>query len=156
MDTWRSGVAGRHHIHPGSPLSHESPKVPLSGVIALAGAVDLRLTIDLSGYFSFAHDKHEVFALMGGQPKDVPDRYSAGNPGDLLPFNIPQLLLQGTEDDQIPSSLPARWVAMSKQSGDQATMRMIRDVDHLDLVDPESHAWPAVLESVNSMIKRPH
>ena len=71
-------------------------------MLALAGAVDLRVTIDLSGFFTFAHDRREVYALMGGDPTEVPDRYKVGNPGDLLPFNVPQVLIQGTEDDQIP------------------------------------------------------
>ena len=88
-------IAGRHHVEQGSELKVAAPKVPLRGAISLAGAVDLRLTIDLSGYFTFAHDKHEVFHLMGGRPDDFPQRYKAGSPGDLLPFNVTQILIQG-------------------------------------------------------------
>ncbi|MEO6803484.1 MAG: alpha/beta hydrolase, partial [Granulicella sp.] len=77
-------LAGRHHIDPNSPLYEPQPKVAIHGLIALAGAVDLRLTIDLAGYFSFAHDRQEVYNLMGGEPQDFEDRYRAGNPGDLL------------------------------------------------------------------------
>jgi acetyl esterase/lipase len=113
-------VAGRHHIDAQSEIYLPRPKVPLHGTIALAGAVDLRLAIDLSGYFAFAHDKREVAALMGGRPQDLADHYRAGNPGDLLPFHVPQLLIQGTEDDQIPPDLPRRWVELSRRMGDSA------------------------------------
>jgi pimeloyl-ACP methyl ester carboxylesterase len=94
-------IAGRHHIDPIDPSSElhlPQPQFALRGTIALAGAVDLRLTIELSTGI-FAHDEDEVLALMGGTPKQRPDRYKSGNPGDLLPFNIPQILIQGTADD---------------------------------------------------------
>ena len=145
-------IAGRHHILPGSGIAQKRREISLAGVIALAGAVDLRLTIDLSGYFNFAHDKHEVFALMGGRPAKVPERYSVGNPGDLLPLNLPQILIQGTADDQIPASLPARWLANAKQRGDTAEMHMIPGADHFAVVDPESSAWPAVMAAVTSLL----
>jgi len=52
-------LAGRHHIPETSPIHEPQPRVALHGLIALAGAVDLRLTCDLSGYF--ARDKREVY-----------------------------------------------------------------------------------------------
>jgi acetyl esterase/lipase len=145
-------LAGRHHVDPHSEIYEPRPQVPLRGAIALAGAVDLRLTIDLSGYFTYAHDKHEVYELMGGRPGELPDRYKAGNPGDLLPFHIRQVLIQGTEDDQIPPELPSRWNEMSRRSGDNATVSMIPSADHFDVVDPESRAWGTVRDSVRRMV----
>jgi acetyl esterase/lipase len=145
-------VAGRHHIDPHSEIYQPRPTVPLRGAISLAGAVDLRLTIDLSGYTTFAHDKHQVFALMGGTPQDLPERYQAGNPGELLPFQVPQLLIQGADDDQIPPDLPARWAEKSRNLGDQATVIIIPSVDHDDVVDPSSRAWEPVRQGVRKMI----
>jgi acetyl esterase/lipase len=145
-------VAGRHHIDARSEIYQPRPQIPLRGAISLAGAVDLRLTIDLSGYSTFAHDKDEVYDLMGGRPQDLPDRYKAGNPGDLLPFQVPQLLIQGPADDQIPPELPARWVEMSRRLGDSATVNIIPAADHLDVVDPDSRAWGAVSDGVRKMI----
>ena len=145
-------LAGRHHVDPHSEIYQPRPQVPLRGAIALAGAVDLRLTIDLSGYFTFAHDKHEIYDLMGGRPADLPDRYKAGNPGDLLPFHVPQVLIQGTADDQIPPELPSRWNEMSRRMGDNATVSMIPSANHFDVVDPESGAWGTVRDSVRKMV----
>ena len=45
------------------------------GDLTRGSARSYSLTIDLSGYSTFAHDKQEVFALMGGHPQDLPDRY---------------------------------------------------------------------------------
>lgn len=146
-------IPGRHHILPGSELFTPGSTPGLRGAISLAGAVDLRLTIDLSGNSLFAHDREEVYRLMGGTPDDVPGRYRAGNPGDLLPFQIPQVLIQGTSDDQIPPELPSRWAEMSRRLGSQTTVKMISGADHFDVVDPASRAWPTVLEQVKSFLR---
>jgi acetyl esterase/lipase len=145
-------VAGRHRIDCGSELHSLKPKVALTGAIALAGAVDLRLTIDLSGEGIFAHDRREVHALMGGTPAELPDRYKAGNPGDLLPLNVPQILIQGAEDDQIPPSLPSRWIELAHNAGDTVGLTMVPFADHFDVVDPSSKAWKIVSDSIRSLI----
>jgi acetyl esterase/lipase len=146
-------IAGRHHIPAQSEIYQPRPQVPLRGAIALAGAVDLRLTVDLSGYLTFAHDKQQVFNLMGGSPQDFPDRYKAGSPGDLLPFHAAQTLLQGTADDQIPPELPPRWAELARRMGDTSTVTMIPSADHDDVVDPESQAWGAVRDAVHKMLR---
>lgn len=146
-------IAGRHHIEPQSAIHIPQPHIPLHGLIALAGAVDLRLTIDLAGDSSFAHDKEEVYSLMGGTPREFEDRYRAGNPGDLLPLGVRQVLIQGTEDQQIPPQLPSRWAEKARRQGDEVTIHMIPAADHFDLVDPQSKAWERVLAAVHSMLR---
>jgi acetyl esterase/lipase len=146
-------LAGRHHVPEASPLYLPQPKVALHGVVALAGAVDLRLTCDLSGYFTFAHDKQEVYSLMGGSPAEFQDRYRAGNPGDLLPLGVKQVLIQGSEDDQIPPGLPGRWAEMARKQGDAVTVTMIPLADHFDVVDPQSKAWATVQAAVLAMLR---
>jgi acetyl esterase/lipase len=146
-------LAGRHHIPETSPIYQPQPKVALRGLIALAGAVDLRLTIDLSGYFTFAHDKHEVYSLMGGPPAELQERYRAGNPGDLLPLNAPQILIQGSDDGQIPAQLPDRWAELAPRQGDEVTVTIIVGADHLDVVDPQSKAWPTVQAAVLKLLQ---
>ena len=147
-------LAGRHHIPPSSPLHLPEPTVPLAGVIALAGAVDLRLTVDLTGILRFRNGKPSAVSLMGGLPSEVESRYQAANPGDLLPLNVPQILLQGGNDGQIPLALPDRWADNARRQGDHATVTIIPGADHFDIVDPESKAWPivrsAILRSISS------
>jgi pimeloyl-ACP methyl ester carboxylesterase len=95
-------IAGRHHILPHSELFRPQCKLAVRGAISLAGAVDLRLTINLAGTSLFAHDRMEVLGLMGGSPQEYPERYRAGNPGDLLPLAVPQRLLQGPMTIRFP------------------------------------------------------
>ncbi|GAC1415353.1 MAG: alpha/beta hydrolase [Acidobacteriaceae bacterium] len=147
-------IAGRDHVASESEVVRPLRDVHLRGCIGLAGAVDLRLTIELAGNATFAHDRDEVYRLMGGRPEEVPKRYEAGNPGDLLPFQAAQVLIQGTDDDQIPPQLPERWAAMSLRLGSHATVKIIPGADHFDVVDPSSRAWPAVLQQVKVLLGR--
>jgi acetyl esterase/lipase len=137
-------LAGRHHLPESGPLSQLRVAKPMRGVVGLAGAVDLRLTMDLAGWFTFAHDKQEVLNFMGASPEKAPERYRAGDPGELVPLNVPQWLLQGTNDDQIPPQLPGRWAERGRKLGETVTVNMIPGADHFDVVDPESKAWPVV------------
>ncbi len=138
-------LAGRPHMPETGVLARLRGRAAIRGVVGLAGAVDLRLTIDLAGWFGFAHDKREVETFMGGAPGDVPDRYKAGDPGELVPLNVAQWLVQGTEDDQIPPGLPARWAERGKRMGEAVVVEMIQGADHFDVVDPESRGWAIVL-----------
>jgi acetyl esterase/lipase len=136
-------LAARHHIPHTSVLAEPQPNLALKGVVALAGAVDLRLTIDLTGFFSFSSGGPAVKALIGGSPKDVPERYAAADPGQLLPLGVPQILVQGSDDDQIAPTLPTRWTDAARRQGDAVEAHIVPGADHFDVVDPESKAWPA-------------
>ncbi len=137
-------LAGRHHILAGSPIHDPQPRVALHGLVGLAAVVDLQLTRDLSGFFTFAHDKREIEQIMGGTPEQQPERYLAGDPGHLLPLTTPQTLIQGTDDAQIPPDLPRRWADKARRQGDIVNLVSLPGTGHLDVVDPQSKAWPVV------------
>ncbi len=141
-------LAGRRHIPAGSPLHEPAPKLMPKAVVGLAGAVDLRLCVELGGTFRFTNARPSAESLVGGSPAEVPDRYRAANPGELLPFGVPQVLLQGTQDQQIPPELPVRWTEAAKRQGDSVRLEILPGADHFDVVDPESKAWPAVMKAL--------
>jgi len=146
-------LAARHHVPESSPLAKPAAKVALKGVVALAGAVDLRLVMDYAGLFRFSSGKAAVLSLMGGNPKEFPERYHAANPGELLPLGVPQILVQGAEDDQIAPEIPQRWQQQARKQGDSVEVVMVPGADHFDLVDPERPAWNA---SLNAILKLLH
>jgi acetyl esterase/lipase len=145
-------LAGRHHIPHTSPLAEPQPNLALSGTVALAGAVDLQLTIDLSGFFSFRNGAPSVRDLMGGDAKQHPDRFAAANPGQLLPLGIPQILVQGKDDDQIPPQLPSRWAENARRQGDSVDEKIVPGADHFDVVDPESSAWHVTRDALRALL----
>ena len=141
-------MAGRRHIPASSPLHTPQPKLTPRAVVGLAGAVDLRLCVELGGMFRFTSAKPAAESLVGGSPEAVPDRYRAANPGDLLPLGVPQTLVQGSDDDQIPPELPKRWAEESRRQGDTVQVQILPGADHFDVVDPESKVWPSVQKAL--------
>ena len=141
-------LAGRRHVPQESPLHDPVPRLMPRAVVGLAGAVDLRLCVELSGLFRFPAAKPAAESLVGGSPATVPERYRAANPGDLLPFSVPQTLLQGSEDEQIPPDLPRRWAEQAKRQGDAVQVSILPGADHFDVVDPQSKVWPAVRKAL--------
>jgi acetyl esterase/lipase len=146
-------LAGRHHIPHTSVLATPQPSLTLRGVVSLAGAVDLRLTLDLTGFFSFQNGGPAVRALMGGDPKQYPERYAAANPGELLPLSVRQILVQGTDDNQIPPQLPGRWAENARRQGDTVDVKIVPGAGHFDIVDPESPAWSVSRDAMLSVLR---
>lgn len=141
-------LAGRPNIPAASSLALTRPVIAIRTVVGLAGALDLRMTIDLAGELQFAHSRDEVCNLMGGLPADSPERYAAANPGELLPLDVEQIVLQGSEDDEIPLQLPLSWAERGRRRGEQVTVEILPDAGHLDLVDPERPAWLRVKAAI--------
>lgn len=144
-------LAGRPHIPESSGLHHPQPRVPLRGVVGLAGAVDLELLLEVSTG-AFASDRLWVEHLMGGSPSALPERYQAGDPGRLLPLVCPQALVHGSADQQIPPRLSEQWAAKVQRSGGSCSVTLVPRADHFDVVDPRSRAWPAVKAAIASLL----
>src|SRR5262245_30624483 len=86
----------------------------LKGVVSLAGVSDLRRAFELKLSTSVVTD------LLGGSPETVPDRYRSGSPLELLPLRIPQKLLHGTLDTNVPFEISQSYVTAAKEKGDEA------------------------------------
>lgn len=146
-------LAARHHIPASSPLHTPQPTLPLHAVIALAGAVDLALTISLSTPSAFPLGGPATQVLIGGSPSDHPDRYQAADPGQLLPLNLKQFLVQGAQDTIVPPQLASLYAEKARKQGDQVTVIPISHADHFDVVDPQSQAWPTIRTLVQQLTK---
>lgn len=111
----------------------------LRGVLALAPVADLAEAYRLN------LDDGAVAALLGGGPERWPDRYAATDPVVLAPPAVPVTVLHGTKDQQVPIALSRAYVAAV---GDRAHLIELPGVEHFGLIDPESVAWPAVIQTL--------
>jgi acetyl esterase/lipase len=138
-------LAGRHHIAPQSPL-HTADPIPLCGVIALAGVLDMRRAweLRLSGGV--------VKQLLGGTPEEHPDRYAAASPAALLPLGVRQFLIHGTEDSDVPYSISKDYFERARALGDDMDLNTLDGAGHFEPVDPETPQWQAVVEAVRSLL----
>jgi acetyl esterase/lipase len=112
----------------------------LERVVALAPVGDLRKAAELGMGDGAAVD------LLGGTPEQVPEVYDAADPATRMRTRPPcdVVVLHGDRDDSVPvqssRGLKARF--------DWLDYRELAGVDHFDLIDPLSGAWPEVLRAV--------
>jgi acetyl esterase/lipase len=137
-------LGSRHRIAADSAL-HVANPLPIHASVPLAGVVDLRLAWELRLSGNVTQD------LLGGSPRDVPDRYAAASPAELLPLGIPQILVHGTDDQLVPVELSRRYVKSSIAAGDPAELIELPNTGHFELVDPRSGQWGHVLSAIQNL-----
>lgn len=135
-----------------SRIAAESPikaePLPLRAAVSLAGVLDLREAwrLGLSGGV--------VRELLRGTPEDVPERYAAGSPIELVPLGIPQLLIHGANDDIVPLSISEGYAAAAEEAGDVVTLLALPNTGHFEVIDPESSVWPGMLAAILPLFSR--
>lgn len=134
-------AAARHRLPIDS--SWRSSWLPDS-VVALAGCSSLDLT-DAWGLEDGA-----AAALLGGGPDQVPARYALADPVALLPLGVPVTLLHGTEDVQVPVAMSREYADRAEAAGDSVKLVELPGLDHFDLIDPLSVAWPDLLAALEN------
>jgi acetyl esterase/lipase len=103
----------------------------------LLAVIGLAAISDLASYSEFDGSCPQAVAqLMGGVPRDLPDRYQEASPANLsLP--VPVVLLQGSGDPIVP---PSQAEAMPG-----ARVRMLEGAGHFDLIHPGTTAFDVLL-----------
>ena len=114
--------------------------------VALAGILDLRQA------WEQGLSNRAVEGLLGGTPTEVADRYAAASPRDLLPLGVAQLLIHGAYDEVVPAAMSEAYHAAATAAGDDATLVVLPETGHFELIDPESRAWPSVLAAVVPLV----
>jgi acetyl esterase/lipase len=104
----------------------------------VACVVDLAGDIDLAAYTQ-PPALHEVVALLGGTPEEMPERYRDASPlswidGHTAPF----LVVHGAQDDVVPIEQSQRLVAALRASGVEVQFVELACAGHHDL------AWARV------------
>lgn len=113
---------------------------PCDLVVGLAPVADLRAAARLQ------LGDRATQALLRGEPQEVPRAYDEADPATRLahPPRCPIRIVHGAADHDVPLSLSHGlaaahpWVSLDAVPG----------AGHLDLVQPGSAAWPAVLAAV--------
>lgn len=137
-------LAARARMPKDSPLYSNAP-LPLQGVVSLAGITDMTRFRPNCG--------DAVSKLLGGSPQEVPARYRQTSPIELLPVRVAQRLIHGGRDRIVPVELGKDYEAAVKARGGDARLTIIAEAGHFELIAPQSSAWPAVEESVRSLLK---
>ncbi|HEX4718432.1 MAG TPA: alpha/beta hydrolase [Thermoleophilaceae bacterium] len=87
-----------------------------------------------------------AYALMGGEPREHPDRYAQCDPMQLLPLGLPLLSVHGPADATIPLERTREYAAAARAAGDDVTLLEPETGGHRSHLDPRSEAWRAAVE----------
>ncbi|HYR86658.1 MAG TPA: alpha/beta hydrolase [Terriglobia bacterium] len=138
-------LGSRRKIPPDNPLHTHDP-LHLAGIVSLAGVADLKRAWELRLSNTVVAD------FLGGSPEEAPDRYHVASPIEQLPFDIPQKLLHGTADMDVPFELSERYVSAATARGDAADLITLDDAGHFELVDPRTKEFARGREAVQELL----
>lgn len=138
-------LAARSRLSPEDPLYQPSP-IQVHGVLGLAPAPDL----------AFLHREEAcngaIDGLMGGSPEEVPDRYHAGSPGELVPLGAPQRLVIGLHDEAW-APVGRRYFDRAQDAGDDVRLIHADESGHFEMIDPSTSTWPLVRDAARELLK---
>lgn len=139
-------LAARERLPKDSLLYRANP-LKLRGVISMGGVPDLAAfrnqSIQVCG--------SDVIAdLLGHSETEINAHYKEASPAELLPFDVPQVLIYGMEDPVMPSNID-KYVKRSKQSGSAIEFIKIKHAGHHEYNVPNSVVWPTLEKWVRSL-----
>lgn len=144
-------LAGKYKIPSSFPIADPAPEpVSISGVVSLAGIVDLTTYLVRDGNSCGS----SVDELAGGLPKDVPDHYKFGSPINLLPHDIPTVLITGTRDRIVPIAHVSSYLTAAGVAKAPVRAVDVSGAGHFEVIAPGSMAWSAVEKAIKKLSKK--
>lgn len=113
-----------------------------------AGSGRVALAVSLAGVLDLAEAEHRwmgtgaVAAALGGTRPGLPEAYAAADPLARLPLGVPQLVVQGRDDDPDLVDIGRRYVRAARAAGDDVT-HLEQPGGHFSVVDPAAAIWQA-------------
>jgi acetyl esterase/lipase len=142
-------VAARSRLPTGSAV-HQTNPLPIRGVVDLSGTPDM--AADLPGFPLACGGEDVVRSMLGGTPQTVPERYAQSSAIAMLPLGVPQALIWGARDDQVPLALAERYTQVARQAGDRVRLVVDSAAGHFESASPRSALWPAVRSAIRSLL----
>lgn len=119
------------------------PSVEFDGVVALAPVSDLFLAdgLELSN--------HATAKLLGSTASERPDLYAVASPMYLLPLGVPQFVVHGHADEDVPYDMAPEYIEAATSAGDDVTFLNPPKVDHFHIIDPSHSVWRPIDEQLD-------
>lgn len=134
-------AAGREKIAEGSELHVEEP-LEVDAVFGLAAVGDLEAA-QMLGVCGEVVD-----GLMGGGPVEVPERYAAASPMQLVPLDVPVTFVVGARDSWTPPAMS--WVYRARAVGtEEIEVIELPESAHFEMIAPWSSSWPTALDALH-------
>lgn len=143
-----SWVAARPRLPAGSPLRGADP-LPVRGAVSLAG-ID-----DLAAYRADGPDAcggpDTIDRLVDARGRQGADVYADTSPFAMTPIGARLRVITGGRDPIVPPRFGMAFAERAREAGDDVAYVTLPEAGHFELIDPQSAAWPRVLEAVRNI-----
>lgn len=109
-------------------------------VVSLAGPLDM--------VYAATHGDDRIVKVLGGTPKQVPDRYTSVDPIQNIDPDTPVIAIHGTADRMVSPENSRRYVAAVQKKGGEAKAVLIPNGDHGSVVTSTAPEYPKVLDII--------
>jgi hypothetical protein len=89
--------------------------------------------------------------LMGGGPRELPERYRLADPMAALPLTAAVLCVHSRADDSVPFRYSERYIEAAVRAGGTGRLHETGG-DHFTLIDPGSPDWQAVTGALPGLL----
>jgi acetyl esterase/lipase len=110
--------------------------------------VEIRRAVAQSAVLDLVSAGEPAATLLGGGPDEVPERYAATNPMQLIPLGKPTLIVHGADDETVPLKRSRLYAEAARAAGDPVELVEPSPGHHRVHIDPRSRAWQIVAEWV--------
>lgn len=119
--------------------------------IALHGVLGLAPAPDLAHLHGSELCGSVIDTLMGGSPREFPERYAEGSGIDRMPSGIAQHIILGTHDESwTPQG--ERYVEAAKGREVPLSVTYAPLSGHFEMIDPDSSTWSLVLGAAKGLL----
>lgn len=135
-------LAGRKNLPLSSPLAKRRP-LPIAAVVSLGGLPDLE-------------EASRVANGCGLEPSNTLGKghYRETSVPWLAPLRVPQTLINGLQDEIIPTTMAKNYQRRMRAAGDRVTVRWVDRTGHVELITPGTRSWAVTVDTVVSALRR--
>lgn len=130
-------IAARRRLPATSEIRGKDP-LPIKAAVAIDGPADLASFI---GIDAMACGQPAIVPLLGGQPDQVPVRYTEASPERLLPLKVRQYIVTG---QLISPAIAGAYRDKAAKSGDKVDVLELKGASHFDMIAPGLGRWREV------------
>ncbi|GAA3964922.1 alpha/beta hydrolase [Gordonia caeni] len=124
------------------------PKYRPTSVVSLAGPLDMRTAVRMGD--------DRIVKALGGEPDEVPERYSSVDPIQNIDPQMPTIAMAGGDDHVVPPVVSRNYVEQAKKDGGDARFILLPDTTHVSIVDPAAPTFTRVLETISRAAHNAH
>lgn len=142
-------LGARPRLPARSPLRMDDP-LKFVGVLNSGGLADLEASRSVTPRSCL----EDIFGDLVGQFSSTrANVLSDTSPVEMLPLRIRQVSVNGHEDRIAPPALGAGWARKSRAAGDDASVEIVMDTGHVELVSPGTKAWEIEAAALQEMLR---